>query len=402
MTKRILFVGETQPLWDEFRALAGQAQSGWEAQFAGTGLEAMALLAARPFDTVVACVQLPDMNGADLLDDLMRKQPDLRRIVLSEMADTHNTARCIGKGHRHLLMPCGASLLLSALDQALSGDFWKPPETVQKLISRMRRVPSPPTVYFAIAAEMESVNASVEKVGSLIAEDPAMSARVLQLANSAVFGLQLQVIHPVEAVAYLGLETTRAVVLLAQTFSSFDALRFAGFSFEALWHHSVFTGRFARRIIQAEERPPGDAEQASAAGLMHDLGKLLLAANMPEKFGEALELAHSRQGRLWEAEREVLGADHAELGACLLSIWGLPLPIVEAVARHHEPPAPGGQSVGPNGAVHVANLLAHEIWRADSGPTRTDLDLARLKDLGFEQNLEIWRKACSLAEPSAW
>jgi HD-like signal output (HDOD) protein len=242
--------------------------------------------------------------------------------------------------------------------------------------------------------EMESPNASVETIGQIIAQDPPITAKVLQLANSAVFGLHLQVNEPGEAVAYLGLEATRTLVLLAHTFSEFDRLPRLGFSVEELWAHSVRVGQFAREIVLLEQQARDMAEQAYAAGLLHDLGKVLFAANLPVPFGQAVTLARQERMNLHHAESKVLGATHAEIGACLLGIWGLPGPIVEAVALHHQPSSASQIEFGPLTAVHAADVFAHEMAPEDPEVLPFELDQSCLQQLGLVERAELWRRHC--------
>jgi HD-like signal output (HDOD) protein/CheY-like chemotaxis protein len=393
MKKRILFVGENQALWQEFQALAAD-DGEWLPEFAGNEPEALAQVEQSEFDAVVADIQLPDTNGVELLDEILRRRPNALRIVLSDIADSQSTVMCVARAHRHLLKPCDASTLINALNQALALETWLPSAAVQNLTARMRWVPSPPSVYFQVLSEMKSPNASVETIGELIARDPAITAKVLQLANSAVFGLQLQVISPMEAVAYIGLDTTRALMLLAHTFSSFEPLQPAGFSVDTLWSHSLFTGHFARAIAQMEKAGTEVSEQAFAAGLLHDIGKLLFAANMPKPFGQALALAREQRCSLWDAEGQVLGACHAEVGACLLGVWGLPMPIVEAVALHHVPTRRTDQMFSPLTAVHAANVFAHEIPPGNTEINPAEVNLRYLQELGLDGRVEEWRHDC--------
>jgi DNA-binding NarL/FixJ family response regulator len=223
MKKRILFVGGDLALCQEFQAQESGPEAAWAAQMASTGEEALALCYQASFDAVVADVRLSGMSGTDLLDALMRRQPKAMRIVLSDLADIESTMKCIGHAHHHLVKPCSAATLRNALNQALAQETWLPSEPAQGLIAQMRQVPSPPKTYFQVVEEMRSPTCSIEKIAELIAQDPAMTAKVLQLANSAVFGLELNVVRPLDAIGYIGLETTKAIVLLAHTFSSFDA-----------------------------------------------------------------------------------------------------------------------------------------------------------------------------------
>jgi HD-like signal output (HDOD) protein/CheY-like chemotaxis protein len=392
--KHVLCVGEEQPLWRELRNPSSAFSKEWKAEFAQTGPEALARAEAGSFDAVVADVQLFDMSGVDLLDEIMQRQPKAFRIVLSEHGDLESTVRCIGKAHHHLLKPCEVSMLVSALNQGLTPCSWMPGPSVQKLVGKMRWVPSPPNLYFRIAMEMESPAASVETIGQIIAEDPPITAKVLQLANSAVFGLQLQVTQPAEAVAYLGLEATRTLVLLAHTFSEFEGLPRVGFSVDELWFHSVLVGQFARQIALVEQQEPDPGEQAYAAGLLHDLGKILFAANLPKPFGEAVTAARQEQTSLHAVEKRILGANHAEIGACLLAIWGLPPDLVEAVALHHEPSAAAHKVFGPLTAVHAADVFSHQAAPDHPEVLPIQLDQAYLRELGLLDRSELWRRHC--------
>jgi HD-like signal output (HDOD) protein/CheY-like chemotaxis protein len=392
--RRVLFVGEDQPLWQEVRNQPAGFSTQWTAEFAQTGPEALAWAEQGEFDAVVADVQLCDMSGVDLLDEIMRRQPKAFRIVVSEQGDMESTVRCIGKAHYHLLKPCDVAMLVSALNQDLTPGSWVPGANVQALIGKMRWVPSPPSLYFRIALEMDSPAASVETIGQIIAQDPPITAKVLQLANSAVFGLHLQVNQPAEAVAYLGLEATRTLVLMAHTFSEFDGLPRVGFSVDELWFHSVLVGQFARQIVLLQQQEPDLGEQAYAAGLLHDLGKILFAANLPVPFGQAVNLARQEKTALHLLETRILGATHAEIGACLLAIWGLPTPIVEAVALHHEPAAASHKAFGPLTAVHAADVFAHELAPDHPDVVPLELDQPYLQQLGLLDRAEFWRRHC--------
>ena len=392
--KRVLFVGEDQPLWDEIRKYPPNFAVEWTAKFAQTGPEALAWAEQGNFDAIVADVQLSDMSGVDLLDAVLRRQPKALRIVLSDHRDIQSTVKCIGKAHHHLLKPCDAGMLVHALNQGLRSDSWLPTRSAQELLGKMRWVPSPPNVYFRIAMEMESPNASVETIGKIISEDPPTTAKVLQLANSAVFGLQMQVNEPAEAVAYLGLEATRTLVLLAHTFSEFDRIPRICFSMDELWYHSVVVGQYARHITSLEQEPTELSEQAYAAGLLHDLGKVLLAANLPVPFGQAVMLARQEQIHLNEAETRLFGASHAETGASLLAIWGLPTGLVEAVALHHQPGATAAKKFTALTAVHAADVFAQQTVPEQAAALPPELDQPYLEGLGLFEKTELWRRAC--------
>jgi HD-like signal output (HDOD) protein/CheY-like chemotaxis protein len=395
MKKRILFVAKDQDLWNEFQDHPSTADGGWVAHSAKSGKEALDLAQQYSFAVVVADFILPDMCGLEILDNFMTRQPSAHRIVLSDVSETENTARCIGKPHHHLLKPFGVRTLMNAINQVFAHESWLPSQNVHGLIAQMKHVPSPPTTYFKVVEEIRSPHASLERIGQFISEDPAITAKVLQLANSAVFGLELQVSQPLEAIAYIGLETTKALVLLAHTVSTFEKAKLPGFSVEALWRHSVSTGQIAQKIALMEKGGLETAEQAFAAGLLHDLGKLLFCANLPGLFAKTLTLAREEKCSFWEAESQLFpNAGHAELAGCMLGIWGLPQPIVEAVALHHNPRRLNGQGFHPLTAVHAANILDHDLTMDESVLIPTPINAVYLADLGLTHREEVWRRRC--------
>jgi putative nucleotidyltransferase with HDIG domain len=200
--------------------------------------------------------------------------------------------------------------------------------------------------------------------------------------------------EPGEAVAYLGLEATRTLVLMAHTFSEFDRLPRSEFSIDELWYHSVLVGQYARQIALFEEQPADVAELAYSAGLLHDLGKILFAANLPVPFGQAVQLARQGHLSLHESERRLFGATHAEIGAALLAIWGLPPALIEAVALHHQPSSSQANSFGALAAVHAADIFAQKGAPDRSQPSLPELDSAYLQRIGLGERAESWRRCC--------
>ncbi len=224
-----------------------------------------------------------------------------------------------------------------------------------------------------------------------------MTAKFLQIANSACFALSYAVTDATEAVMFLGAERTRALVLMANVFSQFDGLRCPGFSLEQAWNHSTRVGSLARGIALLETENPKMAEMAFTAGLLHEIGNLIIAGNAPEMYATVRRLQVAKQLSLPEAELEILGTTSALLGACLLGTWKLPAPILEAVAWHACPSSAKDPGFSVVTAVHAANVLAQETVR-DNGiidqPER--FDLLYLTRLGLDQHRSQWREGCGL------
>jgi putative nucleotidyltransferase with HDIG domain len=256
----------------------------------------------------------------------------------------------------------------------------------------MRKVPSPPTIYFQIVKELQSAAASMENIGAIISQDMAVTAKLLQMVNSAAFGLHRPVSSPAEAVMYLGIETTKSLVLLAHTYSHFDRIPPSIFSVDGLWRHSLSTGRLSRAIARGERVGEDVADQSFTAGLLHDMGKLVLAANQPDRYALVAAQVNKSGEPSWRAESDVFGATHAEVGAWLAAIWSLPLKIIEALALHHHPSKFLSEGFCPLTAVHAANAIEHEVQGDHGRDAGSMLDMDYLSDKGLAGRLEDWRE----------
>jgi HD-like signal output (HDOD) protein len=195
---------------------------------------------------------------------------------------------------------------------------------------------------------------------------------------------------------FLGPERIRSLILLAGVFSQFQDARCPGFSRDQLWNHSLQVAVLARRVASEETHNTKLAELAFTSGLIHDLGKLMLAGNLPA-LRTVIERQPGSTGLQLEAVLRALETTHAEFAACLLGSWGLPRPVVEAVSWHHRPSKSADTAFTPLTAVHVANVFAYEM-RCSSGTTMKSagFDYEYLLRLGLGERRNAWREAIGL------
>jgi HD-like signal output (HDOD) protein len=266
------------------------------------------------------------------------------------------------------------------------------------LLSRMHTLPSVPSIYFRLVQMLQSPNCHLTEVAQVMSEDLVLTAKLLQMANSPLFGLKRTIRSLEEAVAHLGLAQTKTLVLLTQIFCNYVEDKTSKFSLSQLWRHSMGTARFARRIVNHEFDDPVLAETAFTAGLLHDVGKLFCAVNCAKEYDSLAAQADRNEMSNLDAERKLLGTTHAELGACVLGTWGLPAEILESIAFHHTPSLHDGKAFCPLTAVHVGNFFEHGL---NSGSSRTQpcmLDHAYLRRIGCEHRLPAWRELCSASQ----
>ncbi len=392
--KRILFVDDEQAVLSGLQRMLRPMREHWEMAFAGGGEAALELLQRAPFDVVVSDMRMPGLDGVQLLDEVRKRHPQLVRIILSGHADQELTLRSVGPAHQFLNKPCSPELLRATIERACTlQDRLVAPE-LQQLASSLGSLPSLPTLYNEIVAEVSSPAGSLENVGTIIAHDVAMTAKVLQLVNSAFFGVRQRISDPGLAVRFLGLETIKALVLSVHVFSKYDRDPRCEQAIRQLWASSTRVGARARLIAQAEKAERGLVDQAFFGGMLHHVGLLLLLAQAPERYAAILQrLQADPQLDLEQAEREVFGGTHSDLGAYLLGIWGLPGAIIESVAFHHRPAPLAQAGFGPLCCVHGAAAITAEIEGCASGE-QTPLDVEYLARLGLSERYPTWLESC--------
>lgn len=392
MTMRVLFVDDQPNILDGLRRMLRGLRNEWQMEFAESGLEALALMAEAPFDVVVSDMRMPGMDGSQLLTETMARYPATVRIILSGQADQVSVLRAVTPAHQYLSKPCDAETLKATVARACSLRDTLSQKPLIRLVSQVTTLPSLPHIYTKLLEELQSEDASVQGVAELIAQDIGMTAKLMQMVNSSFFGTPRRVEGPAHAAALLGLNVLKPLVLSAGIFSQFDADDLRGFSMDTLMERSLAVSHLAEQIAKSHDDDKELAEDALLAGLLHDVGQLLLAANLPEQYGKTLALARDNEMSLCDAELECLGASHADVGAYLLGLWGMTGTIVEAVAFHHHPMKCMANGFSPLTAVHVAGNLADEAQTSSGVTYSLDMDLDYLEHLGVADQLPKWRE----------
>ncbi len=384
--KRILFVEDSSLMRELFETLLAAESKQWEATTSPGGEEALELLKRESFDVVASDMRMNGMNGAELLNEVARLYPQTSRIIISGVADQAEAARIIGSTHQFLLKPFDFKTLQAVLARINGLDAFLQDVKLRTLAARLKALPSFPMLYLEIMKAVDDPDASLEVIDRLVLKDPALTAKVLQVVNSVSIGLSEKVSDPLRAIQHLGLNTVRALALSAHVFSSFTPAQKINFPMDALWTHLMKSGDTARAIMRIERAETAQADAAYTAAILHDIGKLMLADSLPEEFQNVLAQAATRDAPFQAIEMEVLGATHAGLAAYLLGLWGLPAPVVEAVAFHHTPEKSSHQKFSPLTAVHVANALEHEM-HGDKAFFNEDY----LAGIGVLNRLDAWR-----------
>lgn len=392
--RKILFVDDETKILEGLQRMLRPMRHEWEMAFAESGEKALELLAQQSVDVVVSDMRMPGMSGAQLLAEVRNRHPHVVRIILSGYSDYDLIFKSVGPAHQYLSKPCEADTLKLTVNRACALRDVLSNESLQLLVSKMQSLPSLPSLYNELLNELQSPTVTIRKVGQIISRDLGMTAKILQMVNSAFFGLRRHISSSVEAVSLLGLETVMTLVMTIQIFSQFKRADLGGLSLEALYAHSLRVGMIAKQIAQAAGEDNLHANDAFTAGLLHDVGHLVLVANVPERYRQFLTLVQTREQPFDVCERQLFGATHSEVGAYLLGLWGLPNSIVETVAFHHHPAQCLAQGFTALSAVHIANALEHEAHGSCGLCYSATLDEEYLTGLGVKERIAGWRELC--------
>ncbi|MCS7089267.1 MAG: response regulator [Verrucomicrobiota bacterium] len=397
-TLRILFVDDEPMILDGLRRSLRFLRSEWTLAFATSGPEALTRMEMEPFDVIVTDMRMPGMSGVELLRIVRQRHPEVARLVLSGQADEKQVLQCVGLAHQYLAKPCDPESLRSAIHRVVMAGTCLNNPRLRELLGRLDRLPSFPRVYMELNRTLENPEVNLSDVADLVRQDLAMTAKILQLVNSAFFGLAHVVTDIEEAVNYLGINTLKTLVLAVHAFAQYEEVQLPWFPYEGLWRHSLQAASHARWVAEMENVGETVQEQAAIAGLLHDIGQLILAANLQEEYKNIREQAAQAGVALDQIEKVLLGTTHAETGGYLLGLWGLPEPMVEAIALHHHPGLSGSTTFTPLTAVHVAETLQVPGAEQPDGPLAGP-DESYLQRLGLLDRREAWWHRLNRIEP---
>jgi HD-like signal output (HDOD) protein/ActR/RegA family two-component response regulator len=360
--KRVLFVDDAPEMLDGLRNRLHRHRHEWEMVFVHSGAAALGELERGRFDMIVSDLRMPGMDGADLLHTVNKRWPEIIRIVLSGYIEQDRIAQLVPIAHQYLSKPCEAKRLENVIERCFAlGEFLQRP-ALKAVVGRVKKLPTLPNTYARLRTTLAVENVAVKDVVDVVSADPVIAAKVLQVVNSAFFRLARPIAQIERAVTYLGFSAIRDLVLSVEIFSQWPKQN-ARYGIDPLRLQSHALAVAAAAQCLGGEKPLSD--DALLAGLLHDIGHWVLLQECPEDLVRAHELARAAGIPMHEAETQVIGASHAEVGAYLLGIWGLPFSVVEAVAHHGRPHAVKQTEFDVLAALVVAHAL--ELPR-EAGP----------------------------------
>lgn len=386
--KRILFVDDEPRVLDGLRRMLRPQRNEWDMAFALGGEAALDHLGAHEIDVIVCDMRMPKVDGLTVLRYVREHAPQVIRIVLSGQTDLAVMSRSVHIAHQFLAKPCEPATLKSAIERVCEFQTLVQDPRLLRVVGQLGELPVLPRAYAELSEALENPETSMRDIVRIVERDIGLAARCLQITSSAFYGLPRRVTTLDQAVSYIGTAVLRDLVLTSEVFSSFKSGgRLTQGRFEWFERHACLVANLAKCLLDDREL----SQQAFLAGMLHDLGRMVIETSGAEVqlIGEVDGLGRSVGAA--PAPNGEPGISHAEIGAYLLGLWGLPHAIVEAVAYHHRPEHASAARLDVVGAVYIANLLAHEV--ADQSIDLLDAPGAAelLNALGVEGQVSTWR-----------
>ena len=375
MEHKALFVGDEPLLRHVCEPLSLALQGRYRIFTAESSERAIALVRQQRFAVVVSDFTAPEIDGQRLLSQVVFHQPDCPRIIIANEADRLRIA-CLLVGHRYFSAPVDVNAMRDLLLRLASYRDIVCNEKSRRVIGGLGSLPGPPETFLKLEKLLDSRTASLEEVADLVEQDPVLTAKLLQIVNSAHIGAATRVLRVIEAVQMLGLAMVRILALGLLTFTAFNR-RSGKQAPSKLWDHSLRVANNARRIARANRLEHVSCERAFLAGLLHDVGRIVVHASAPEECAEVAELARQCEIPSVIAEAQRFAATYADIGAYLLALWGIDEETTAIVQFQERVENFSGTDVGALAAVHIA----HAVDAADR--ISYPLQLRELAAMGF-------------------
>ena len=395
---RVLFVDDEVFVLDGLKRMLRRMRTQWEMDFVDSGESALQMMAQKEFDVIVSDMRMPNMNGAELLNEVKDLHPNTIRFILSGYSDKDLILKSLDSTHQYLAKPCDPETLKTRILRATSLQESISNDALKNLISQLGELPTLPALYEEILSLLRQPDVSSECLSDAIKKDIGMTAKILKFANSGYVGLKRKISGMNDAVSYLGMDYIRSIILTIGAFGRLKQFQIDGSTLEDFWGNSLMVAEAAKAITISQTSSRTMAEESYVGGLLHACGKLILSANFPSKYVEVNKMVEEDGMPLLDAEVKIFGAHHGQVGAFILGLWGLAGPIVEAVHWYRNPSNSIPVDFQPLTSVHVASSLIFESGdeeedlSSDSGLfNNAELDKDYLEKISLLNRLEDWR-----------
>lgn len=390
--KRVLFVDDNETVLNTYRNVFSRKKDEWQCFFAIDVMDAIDILAYAEIDIIISDLDMPLYNGAQLLTYVQGRFPGITRIIFSGSHDVKQNMQTVNCAHRFISKPHTIADIEAVIEQIYHLYRTLIDAKTRYILNGITNLPALPSVYYEIIEEFSKEDYSLSVIAELISSDIGLTVEILKMVNSAYFGLNETISSAHQAVTLLGGEIVKGLILTAHISRSFT-LEEQTFSIETWEDHSLLTGIFCKAIAEYENMSKDQTELAFVCGILHDVGRIILATAFPEKYQKVVEISTATKRPLEEVEKEVIGATHSTVGAYLLGLWGLPNTLVESVATHHTPSKFHGEERDFVQILHLADLFTYEMVPSFNTSGIEQVEKSFMSD-EIQKSWVNWRNHC--------
>ncbi len=337
MPARVIFVDDEPNILRGLQRTFRRMRNEWDMDFLEGGEAALKHLADNPADVIVSDMRMPGIDGAQFLTEASKTHPETIRIILSGEADREMTFRTVGVSHQFLPKPCNTDDLCDKIQRSLVAKSQLPTLDLQIAASSTASLPVSDQALQALKASLESASPSLEDAAEVFGSDPGLASKILQLANSAYFGIGQSVKNPAEAVKLLGVDILRPLMDKGCFLSASEVPDLN----TAVFAHAVSQAQsmadLASKAATDASASQAEIELAQVAGLLHNIGRLIICAKSPSCYAEVESGVQIDPATVGQAEEKTLNCAQTALGGYLALLWGLPDAVCSAIAHQSAP-----------------------------------------------------------------
>jgi HD-like signal output (HDOD) protein len=398
--KRFIYVVDDQaPVLETTVLVLRSLGQDWEVTGFTDPFAALAAVKAKAPDAILSDELMPGMQGSQLLEQVRVVSPNTIRLIMSGCVALDKLS-LITSAHQYIAKPFDAVKLRNLIERSFAAQARIINQGLQALVTSIRAIPSLPQAHQSLLKELEDSDTPSATIARLIGDDPGLSVKVLQLANSALFGRGYLVTSPIDAVSCLGTDMVTAIVLSQSVFRHYESLQHREIDLPRVWAHCWGTACLAQYLCRQMKLPYKTGEEAFLAGLLHEAGRFILVDNFPDQFQAACDRARQSNIPLAVCLREAFQAGPSQISAYVLELWGLPSAVVNGISLQDNPendPAPGFSMTS---ALYIADHLASQTFPPDPFPL-DDWKTAYLQSIGCADDIPTWEKLSANPEAAA-
>ena len=383
----IVFVDDQNNILQGFRRSLRNLENVWNIHYSVGGKETLRLMETTSIDIIVSDTNMPGMRGTELLKEVQSLYPKTIRLVLSGGGSrSDDISILLRTSHQFFSKPFDIEKLKNTAERLLALREKVGDDNLIKLIASISKLPCSPHIYAAFKKEREGSSADLEKMGAFIAQDPGLTAKMLQSLNSTYFGVNKAGIHPFKAAQSMGPGTINYLFDEDTHFHTIEP-NHPNYAFlAAVYKQSLHCAYLVEALAESENLPESLKNIAYTTGMLGNIGSIILSYGLPEAYAKITSGFKTLAAQA-QTEKKAFGASHNIVGAYFLGLWGFPEAACDATAHSQTPEKSPQQTLNLTTLMHVAQAF---VQAEDLATQKTHLNMSYLEKLGLSDKLQKW------------